>query len=100
MSNRFSHIKNRNRDVESFIEKANDSKKNKLIRCQEEQVLLSIASRMNRDKECKKVVLLHVKKDIISDIDKYCHGNKQAILNYLLRRGLDTLIKEGKLILI
>jgi hypothetical protein len=102
MSNRFGHIKNRNKDVESFIEGANEPKQAKQAQTQEndqQHILLSISSRMSRDEECKKPVLLHIKKDIASDIDKHCHGNKQAILNYLLRRGLDAVVEDGKLIL-
>lgn len=42
-------------------------------------------------------MLLYLKKDITSDIEHYCHGNKQGIMNYLIRKGLDELIKINKL---
>ena len=100
MSNRFDHIKNRSKNIDRFIEGANEPRREKInTKRDQEQIFLSISSRMSRDEECKKPVLLHIKKDIAADIEKHCHGNKQAILNYLLRRGMDDLIKGKKLIL-
>jgi len=102
MSNRFSHLKNKEKDAGKFIEGANEEKRSQTARPKKDQkdILLSISSRMNRDEECKKPVLLHLKKDVVADIEKHCHGNKQAILNYLLRRGLDAIIKDSELILL
>jgi hypothetical protein len=66
-----------------------------------ENILLSFSGRIDREHECeKKPVLLYLKKDIASDIDHYCHGNKQGVMNYLLRKGLDDLIKMNKLELV
>ena len=100
MGNRFQHIK-RDKTVEEFIDSADEPKVNKKSRLMKNSntVLLSISSRMKREGEAKKPVLLYLNKDISSDLDKYCHGNKQAILNYLLRRGIDSIVRDGELIL-
>ena len=106
MTNRFEHLKKTNKehnDVNKFIEKADDLGTAKLAKksVSKENIILSIAGKMDREQECdKKPILLHLKKDISNDIDKYCHGNKQAIINYLVRKGLDELIKHGELILV
>lgn len=99
MSNRFKHIKDKHKDIDSFIEGANHSVENEPEQKDMRKVLLRVSSRMNRDEECKKPVLLHIRRDVASDLDKYCHGNMQAILNYLLRRGLDSLVEDNELIL-
>lgn len=39
------------------------------------------------------------KKDVFEDIEKYCTGSQIGIVNYLLRRGLDSLIKDGKTVI-
>lgn len=102
------HYKNRNKTiqhktVDDFIEGAN-----KIIHSKEaekkpsqEDILLSFSGRIDRENECeKKAVLLYLKKDVASDIKHYCHGNQQGIFNYLLRKGLDELIKINKLQLV
>lgn len=105
MNNRFGHMKNRKKNLEEFIEGANtpieksDTKPSKNTQKQKEKILLSISSKMNRDEECGKPVLLYLKKDIAEEIDKHCHGNKQAILNYLLKRGVTSIIENNELIL-
>lgn len=64
-------------------------------------ILLSFSGRIDREKECeKKGFLLYLKKDTAADISKYCHGSMQGVLNYLVRRGLDSLVEEGELKLI
>mgnify|MGYP001024464540 CR=1 FL=1 len=102
MSNRFEHLKDKKQGVDSFIEGANVARPEHVSRKRKdpEQILLSISSKMNREQECEKPILLHLKSDIAKDIDKYCHGNKQAILNYLVRAGLDALIADKELILL
>lgn len=107
MNNRFEHLKKKavtqNQNVDEFISGANEIGGAKLAKkpVSKKDVLLSISGRMDRGIECdKKPVLLHLKKDISRDINKYCHGNKQAMINYLVRKGLDQLIEKGELILV
>jgi hypothetical protein len=99
------HHKNRGKvssykEVDDFIEGANviHHSKEAEKKPSADDILLSFAGRIDRENECvKKAVLLYLKKDISLDIEHYCHGNKQGIMNYLLRKGLDELIKENKL---
>jgi len=106
MSNRFEHLKKKNipqQGVDEFISAANKIEGSKLAKknISKKDILLSISGRMDRSLECdKKTILLHLKKELSRDIDKYCHGNKQAILNYLIQKGLDQLVKNGELILV
>ena len=103
-----SHHKNRAKNkpfksVDEFIEDANNINVSKeaVRKPSQEDILLTFAGKIDRENECeKKPVLLYLKKDIASDIAQYCHGNKQGIMNYLLRKGLDELIKNNKLQLI
>ena len=103
-----SHHKNRNKNeppksLDDFIESANVITKAKeaVKKPSQEDILLSFSGRIDRENECeKKPVLLYLKKDIAIDIESYCHGNKQGIMNYLIRRGLDELIKDNKLKLV
>ena len=108
MGNRFEHLKSKPIDTtkpkEEFIEGAGNIKNN-IKRASKslskKKVLLSLSGKMNRVTDCdKKAVLLHLKKDVSYDIEKYCHGNKQGIINYLLRKGLDELIEKGELTLV
>lgn len=103
-----SHHKNRSKtgapkSIDEFIEGANSivSSKEAIKKPSQEDILLSFSGRIDRENECEnKPVLLYLKKDIAYDIDHYCHGNKQGIMNYLLRKGLDELIKNNKLQLV
>lgn len=100
-----SHHKNRSkiertRSVDEFIEDANLIIKSTeaVKKISPDNILLSFAGRIDRENQCeKKPILLYLKKDVMLDIENYCHGNKQGIMNYLLRKGLDELIKTNKL---
>jgi hypothetical protein len=85
--------------VEEFIEGANKETTAKKARRRpsKEKLLLIIAGRANME-SYGKPSLIYIRKDIQADMDKYCSGSKQSLVNYLLRRGLDDLIKEGTLI--
>ncbi len=88
------------KSVDDFIESANTITKSMeaVKKASPDNILLSFAGRIDRENDCeKKPVLLYLKKDVMSDIESYCHGNKQGIMNYLLRKGLDELIKNKKL---
>lgn len=91
------------KSIDDFIESANAITKAKeaVKKPSQEDILLSFSGRIDRENDCeKKPVLLYLKKDVALDIESFCHGNKQGIMNYLIRRGLDELIKENKLQLI
>ncbi len=93
------HHQKRPSTLEEFIEGANKETTAKKARKRpsRENILLSIAGRASME-SYGKPSLIYIRKDIQEDIDKYCSGSKQSIINYLLRRGLDDLIKEGVLI--
>lgn len=99
---RYDHIKRKpsSTTVDEFIEGAGKDATAKTAKKihKNKDVLLSITGRANLE-EYEKAGLIYVRKDIQADILKYCHGSKQAIINYLLRRGLDDLIKEGKTVI-
>lgn len=64
-------------------------------------ILLSASGRMGRKKDCvSKPITLYLKKDIRKDMRKYCGGNEQISINYLIRKSLDEIIKKGKFVLI
>jgi hypothetical protein len=91
------------KSIDEFIENANEIPYSieAVRKPSADDILLSFAGRIDRENECeKKPVLLYLKKDIALDIELYCHGNKQGIMNYLLRRGLNELIKTKKLELV
>jgi hypothetical protein len=85
--------------LEEFIEGANKETTARKARKRpsKENLLLSIAGRASME-SYGKPSLIYIRKDIQKDIDKHCSGSKQSIINYLLRRGLDDVIKEGTLI--
>lgn len=101
---RFDHLKSTQkkapRSVEEFIEGANREpiKKRAKKRISKDKILLSITGR-SPSREDSKQVLLYVRNDVQEDIEKYCVGTYQAILNYLLRRGLDDLMATGELVM-
>jgi len=105
MINRFSHLKkkrNNSLPVEDFIGNASKSSYARIANKQKlkKSVLLSIAGKMDRELECVKPIQLYLKKDVSADLKKFCHGNNQAILNYIIRKGLDQLIAENELVLV
>jgi len=84
--------------LEEFIEGANKETTAKKARKRpsKKDLLLCIAGRAsNTSNYYAKASFFYMKKDLQKEIDKHCSGNKQGILNYLLRRGLDELIREG-----
>ena len=105
MTSRFEHLKKNTTQSrlsrDEFIEGANAEKKSiqSKIKPSAKEILLSVSGRINREKSCGKPVLIYLKKNISESIQKYCHGNRTLIVNYLLERGLEALIQEGKLVL-
>lgn len=86
--------------LEKFIQGANednDSKKSRR-RISTEHVLLSATGKVEKRENYAKV-LLYLLPEIENDMAKYCSGTKQAIITYLMRRGLDELIKENKVVI-
>jgi hypothetical protein len=89
----------RQASLEEFIEGANKENVAHIARKRpsKKNLLLSISGRENMSKY-EKPILVYIKRDIKEDIEKYCAGSNQSIINYLLRKGLDNLIREGTLI--
>jgi hypothetical protein len=105
MAGRFDHLKKKTINTElskdEFIQDAESEHHipQAKLKISKKDILLSVSGRMNREKNCGKPNLIYLKKDLERDITKYCHGNKGLIINYLLRKGLDQLVKDGELIL-
>lgn len=103
MTNQFAHLKNtkNSKNVDDFIDGATKERAAKKAKknIKKEDILLSISGRIDREQEHGKLTLIYVKDDISNDINKHCHGNKQSIYNYLMRRGLDELIEDDEFIL-
>jgi hypothetical protein len=105
MNNRFDHLKKNRLSTdmsrEEFIENA--EKEDKFVQAKlkpsKKDILLSVSGRINREKNCGKPNLIYIKKELESEIKKYCHGNKTLIINFLLKKGLNALIEENRLIL-
>lgn len=86
--------------LEKFIEGANEDSNSKKSRkrISTENILLSATGKVEKRESFSKV-LLYVLPEIEDDMEKYCSGTKQAIITYLIRRGLDDLIKENKVVI-
>lgn len=84
--------------LNQFIEGANEEEvKQARKRVSSEKILLSATGRRIHKEKCVKA-LYYIPQDIENDMTEYCAGSRQAIMTYLLRRGLDELIKENKVI--
>lgn len=93
---RFEHLKSKKKSLNDFIEGANNSSTRKARkRIGSHNVLLSVTGRIKME-DYEKPDLIYMRKDIKADIDKYCAGTRQAVVNYLLRCALDTLIESGE----
>ncbi len=95
--NRFKKKKRLSRD--EFIEGANrDAPQKKAKKRVSPHVLLCATGKLETREDCSRI-LLYLRPDLEEDMEKFCSGSKQAILTYLLRRGLDDLIKERTLVI-
>lgn len=85
--------------MEEFIEGADKETTARKARKRpsKENLLLSIAGRGSME-DYDKPILIYIRRDIQQDIEKHCAGSKQGIINYLLRKGLDDLIKNKILV--
>lgn len=86
----------RDQFIEGAAEDVPEAKSRKRIST--ENVLLSATGKVEKRENYSKV-LLYLLPEIEDDMNKYCTGTKQAIITYLIRRGLDELIKENKLVI-
>ena len=88
-----------NKNVDDFINEPNkvtcrSSRKNP----SKKDILLMVTGQKSKDvKSVRKI--MYFKEDIFPDIDRYCAGSFSAVVNYLIRRGLDEVIKDGVKIL-
>lgn len=98
--NKFEHLKKSQPSIslDSFIAGANQDSRAKKTRKRpsKDSLLLVATGRVASIDIYDKAGLLYLKKDLKEDIEKYCSGNKQILLNYLIRRGLDDLISKGE----
>ncbi|MCZ6914443.1 MAG: hypothetical protein O7C59_08350, partial [Rickettsia endosymbiont of Ixodes persulcatus] len=60
--------------------------------------LLIVTGQANR-KKFSNPTNIPFRKDIYDDMEKYCSGSQIGIVNVLLRRALDSLIDEEKVII-
>lgn len=86
--------------LDQFIEGANEEKEAKRARkrTSSQHILLSATGKVEERSKYNRV-LFYLPSDINADMDKFCSGTKQAIMTYLLRRGLDELMKENKIVI-
>lgn len=85
--------------LEEFIEGANlETTARKARKRPSSKNLLLIINGLNKNNTRNKATFIRLKNDIKADIRKYCAGTNQNIINYLIRRALDDLIKEGMVI--
>jgi hypothetical protein len=95
-ADRFSYLKKKKSfsTPEEFASalKKNERKTKKL----KEKLLLSISGKMKRTEDCSHSYQIFLRNDIKNDIDRYCLGSMQGIVNYLIRRGLDEIIAKGE----
>jgi hypothetical protein len=56
-------------------------------------LLMITGKKSNEIRSIRKV--MYFKEEIFNDIEKYCSGSFTPIVNYLIRRGLDDVIKQG-----
>jgi len=99
MKNQFDHLTRKPKSKAAFIEGAEkiDSSKKAKKNANKDNLKLVMSGQLSRD-ECGKPILVHLKQEILNDIDLYCQGNKQAILNYLVKLGLSSLKEQGELV--
>jgi hypothetical protein len=71
--------------VISMRSRKNPSKKN---------VLLTIAGQKSKEIKASRKIM-YFKEDIFDDIEQYCLGSFSGVINYLVRKGLDELVRNG-----
>lgn len=59
-----------------------------------------ISGMLDRKTVDYKISSSHIQKRFLVKAEKLCQGNKWAILNYVIKRGLDAIEKEKKMIII
>lgn len=101
---RFDSIKNKKQlpqSFDEFVEGANKERGAQRTRKRpsKSDLLLIATGRSQSSDIYSKHYLLKLKNDIQADIEKYCSGTMNTILNYLIRRGLDDLIEKGEQII-
>jgi|GEM_PF-3606367 len=100
---RFDHIKPKKLPLtaEEFAAEADASSHLVAKRAKPERVkpLLTVVGKMQRNKDCGRPHQIYLRTDIQDDIARYCIGNMQGIINYLIRTGLTKLIQEDQPIL-
>lgn len=80
--------------------KAKKTKPARKVKETKSNILLNACGRLRRKNCAKKGITLFLKTDVNRDMQKYCFGNKQTLINYLVRKSLDDIIKKGKFVLV
>jgi hypothetical protein len=85
--------------LDQFIDGAHDERDAKVARKRTtyDRILLSATGKIEKRNKYTRV-LFYLDPDVEEKINTYCSGTKQAVLSYLIKRGLDELIKENKVI--
>lgn len=86
--------------LDKFIDGANEDENSKVARkrVSVEHILLSATGKVE-NRETYSKVLLYILPELEDDMAKYCSGTKQAILTYLVKRGLQELINDNKVVI-
>jgi hypothetical protein len=99
--NKFEHLKSKNRTVDDFIEGAQkDSITQNKNKNRNKKVLLAVTGRAKREKYLKSPQQIYLKKSIVEEIDEYCNGSIQSVVNYLIYRGLQAIKEKGEIVII
>ncbi len=85
------------KNLDDFLDGAQKNRGAKTARRNRKHLLLCVPCK--RESRTNNRVLLYVNEDVYEDLDKYCSGNKQGVINYLLRRALDDLIEKQEIII-
>ena len=90
---------NKKMSLKQFIRGANNAPEMKTAkRKSPEKLLLSANGKLDRRSQQWSRVLLYLDPEVEDKMEMYCAGTKQAILTYLINRGLNELIDDDKLV--
>lgn len=93
-------MKKRTPSLEEFIDGAKDNKARRAKRKHRvNEILLVVSGRKSDRSEYAKNLNVWLNPDVLADMEKHCVGNRQGVINYLLRRGLDQLIEANERII-
>lgn len=59
-----------------------------------DKVILTVKGYMKRSRDCEKPYPFYIEKTLLKDINIYCRGTKQSVINELIRIGLEKLKED------